>query len=234
METQPRTTLILMVEDNPDVSRINRKLLIRRGFDVISAVTLAEARSALAQNKPDLILLDIILPDGSGLAFIGEIREVTTAPIILLTSMSEGEDIYRGLMTGADDYMTKPYRIDELYARIVAQLRRVTLHSREDKRELKRAGLVLDLVAGQAFAGGQNLMLGPKEFALLQMLIRNEGETLSREHLYEEIWKQPAVDTRSVHTHISRLRGKLKASGARMMINSHRGKGYSIHEMDKA
>ncbi len=118
------TPLILMTEDNKDVLRLNSRALLRVGFCVICAETLAETEKALSTSVPDIIILDILLPDGSGMDFLPRLRELSRAPVLFLTSLQEHEDMLRGLEAGGDDYMTKPYRLDELIARVNVLWRR--------------------------------------------------------------------------------------------------------------
>jgi DNA-binding response OmpR family regulator len=116
---------VLLVEDNPKLNEINRRALEKAGCAVLTALTLHEARAYMAQNAPDVILLDVMLPDGDGINFCGEIRDATDAHILFLTSKTEYENRVRGLETGGDDYITKPYKLEEMLARVNAALRRL-------------------------------------------------------------------------------------------------------------
>ncbi|KMZ53972.1 response regulator transcription factor [Dorea sp. D27] len=215
---------VLMVEDNEHVQVINRIVLEREGCTVLSAVSLAGARRVLAEHPAiDIAVLDILLPDGNGLAFIPELREATSAPVLLLTSKRDYEDMVRGLTGGADDYMTKPYRVEELLARMVA-----LLHRRDAAREsalLMRGALALDMVAQRAFLHGEDILLSPREFGVLCYLIQHEGEGISAGQLYETVWMLPANgNVSAAKTVISRLRKKLEGSG--YAITSGWGVGY--------
>ena len=167
--------IALMVEDNEHVLALNRSVLEREGCTVLPAGNLAGARRALAEHpNPDIVVLDILLPDGNGLAFIPELRETTPAPVLMLTSKRDYADMVKGLTGGADDYMTKPYRVEELLARMVA-----LLHRRDAAREgalLTRGALALDMVAQRAFLHGEDILLKPREFAALCYLMQHEGE----------------------------------------------------------
>lgn len=216
--------IVLMVEDNEHVRALNRSVLEREGCTVLSAVSLAAARRALAEHTAiDIVVLDIMLPDGNGLDFIPELREATSAPVLMLTSKRDYADMVKGLTGGADDYMTKPYRVEELLARLVA-----LLHSRETARTntlLTRGRLALDTVAQRAFLNGEDILLQPREYAILYYLILHEGEGTSAERLYEKVWKLPmGGNANAVKTAVSRLRKKLEGSG--YTIASGWGTGY--------
>lgn len=215
---------ILMVEDNEHVLELNRAVLVRAGYSVVQAVSLADARGVLERHPAvDIVVLDILLPDGNGLDFIPELRKETAAPVLMLTSKRDYTDMVRGLTGGADDYMTKPYRVEELLARIVA-----LLHKRDMARknsELALGPLTIDTVAQRAFLHGKDLLLQPREYAALYCLIQYEDEGITAEQLYEKVWKLPSNgSTSAVKTVISRLRRKLSGSG--YTITSGWGGGY--------
>ena len=206
---EKKTPVILMVEDNEHVRALNCSVLERAGYRVLTAKSLAETRRILA-GKPgiSLVVLDILLPDGNGLAFISELRQSTQAPVLLLSSRRDYEDIVNGLTGGADDYMTKPYRIEELLARIVGLLRR--REAMCPPAEVARGPLVMDTVAQRGFLFDRDMLLQPREYAILLFLIQNEGRGISAEQLYEAVWKLPAAgNAGAVRTAVSRLRRKL-------------------------
>jgi DNA-binding response OmpR family regulator len=198
--------LILLVEDNEQILQGNERMLKRRGYAVAAALSLAEARQRLTERMPDVIVLDIMLPDGSGLNFMRELRQKSNVPILFLTGLTTPEDVIRGLSGGGDDYITKPYDFGVFLARIEALLRR----SAHIPQALIKGALHLDIMANRAFLDGNDLLLTPKEFSLLLLMAQNEGRLLSAEYLYEAIWKQPpAVDSSALKTAVSRLRKKL-------------------------
>jgi DNA-binding response OmpR family regulator len=210
-----------LVEDNPAVQRNNRAILARRGYSVREASDLTQARAAVAEEEPDAIILDIMLPDGSGLDFLTELRRGSRIPALMLTALGTPADIARGLRAGGDDYLPKPYDLDVFLARVEALLRR----ARQVPESVVAGRLHLDVTAGQAFCNGADLLLTQKEFALLLLLAQNENKTLDAEYLYERIWKRPAVgDTQAVKTVVSRLRAKLARTG--YTIVAARGEGY--------
>ncbi len=222
--------VVFMIEDDLSMRELNRRTLARRGIDTVCAETLKEARSLLREPF-DLILLDLLLPDGNGLDFVPEIRAVTAVPILMLTSKREDEDIVKGLLGGGDDYMTKPFRNEELYARIVALLRRVELAETRG-REITKGLLKLDTVAGRATLSGEDIQLAPKEFAVLLLLMQNEGKVFTAEKLYEAVWKLPmASDDHSLKNAVYRLRKKLESGGSDYGITAARGEGYCFEKV---
>ncbi|MDR2565837.1 MAG: response regulator transcription factor [Bifidobacteriaceae bacterium] len=216
---------ILLVEDNLEIQRANARLLQLSGYAVATAFDLAGARAAVASAAPDLVVLDILLPDGSGVAFCEEIRRVTDVPVLFLSALGETGDVVEGLRAGGDDYLPKPYHYDELTARIEALLRR----ARPVWAPTVRVGLIeVDLVSRRASANGRDLLLAPKEFALLEILARRAGQYVSGAELYERAWgMDPADDVRTVWDHMSRLRRKIGAN-AGVRFENARGKGYRI------
>ena len=204
--TVSQNPLILLVEDNDQILNGNARMLKRRGYAISTALTLAQARIHLAERIPDAVVLDIMLPDGSGLDFIREIRRESNVPILLLTGLTTPDDVVRGLSKGGDDYLAKPYDFSVLLARIEALLRRAG----HIPKILAKGALQLDLIAFRAFLNGIDMLLSPKEFALLLLMVQNEGRSLSTKYLSDAIWKQPLIeDSSTVKTVISRLRHKL-------------------------
>ncbi len=213
--------LILLVEDNEQILRGNARMLRRRGYDVTSAATLREARERMAEAAPDVAVLDIMLPDGSGLDFMRELRRNGNIPVLLLTGLTAPEDIVRGLTEGGDDYLTKPYDFTVLLARIEALMRRAG----RVPDVLLKGSLKLDIVAGQAFVGDGNILLTQKEFSLLLFLVENEGSPMQTDLIYKRVWKQPmANDDGALKNVVYKLRKKLTGSG--YTIVNMRGEGY--------
>ena len=214
---------VLLVEDNTELNDNNARALKMLGYDVYGALTLAAARGFLAGNDPDIILLDVILPDGDGMDFCGEIRGSTRAHILFLTAKTEQADILRGLALGGDDYITKPFHPKELHARAEAVMRRRSMSMAE--QIIKKGALTLDVVAAQAYVEGTDLLLRPREFALLLLLAQNEGEIMDAETLYEKAWGRPlAGDRNTLQVTVSKIRKKIAPAG--YDIAGVRGKGY--------
>jgi len=215
---------ILLVEDNEQLNTSNSRALALRGYMVTTALTISQARAALNQSSPDIILLDVELPDGDGIAFCKEIRKKTTAHIIFLTAKTQHEQIMQGLHYGGDDYITKPFHPEELLARIDAAMRR---HQMEKApiQIIKKGILTLDLLANQALINDEDLALTPKEFSLLLLFAQNEEQLISAKNVYEKAWKLPLADDKnSLKVAISRLRPKIELAG--YAISSLRGQGY--------
>ncbi len=217
---------ILLVEDNEQIMRGNERMLIRRRYEVVTALTLGEARKAVEAQMPDLIVLDIMLPDGSGLDFMGELRRYSKIPVLLLTGLTTNEDVVRGLTAGGDDYLAKPYDFGVLMARVEALLRR----SEQIPEKLTRDRLSLDVAAGVATLDGTDLLLTQKEFALLMIFTQNEERFISAEYLYEKVWKQPMLgDNQALKKTVFNLRKKIENSG--WCIECSRGEGYCFERL---
>jgi len=216
---------ILLVEDNPKVMRNNTTLLKSRGARVMTAGNLNEARLKLSEQLPDLVVLDIMLPDGSGLDFLRELRRQSTLPVLLLTAKGKSEDVVTGLSLGADDYIAKPYDLNEFAARIDALIRRAGML----KESVNIGSLRFDLLSNQAFLDGKDLLLTQKEFALLLLLAQNERKTLSAEYLYEKVWGRPMNgNTSALRAHVSCLKKKISDLTDDVIIAFSRNEGYSM------
>ncbi|MDR1159001.1 MAG: response regulator transcription factor [Oscillospiraceae bacterium] len=213
--------LVLLVEDNRRVQMNNKEILERHGYNIILAMNLAEARAAVRTRMPDVIVLDIALPDGNGLDFLEELRKTSGVPVLVLTADQTPEKSSESLDMGSDDFLRKPYVLKELRARVDALMRRA---ARVPETVVKGL-LKLDVVAGQAFCGGEDLLLTQKEFSLLLLLAQNEGKTVSAEYLYGKIWKTPmGGDKNTVQVTVSKLRKKLEPHGYDIAVI--RGRGY--------
>lgn len=229
------TWTILLVEDDKNIQRTNRRILEREGFTVLCAGTLKEALEMLEGNKPDALVLDIMLPDGNGLAFCEKIRPHTPVPVLFLTALDEKSEIIEGLVAGGNDYITKPYDVDEFVARVKAQLRlaKMNRQASEKLKTLSRGPLTLDIVALRAYLDGSDMMLSAREFSVLLFLLRNEGKTLSAEEIYEGAWDQPmAGSASSLWKCISRLKSKLAPSEGVVSLMNFRNRGYLLEILD--
>ena len=222
--------IVLLIEDNEKLNTANARALKLRGYEVHSALTLGMARTKLSQIEPDIILLDVMMPDGDGFDFCEEIRSQTQAHILFLTAKSEHTDRVRGFGAGGDDYIMKPFHPEELMARIAAAMRRRGMDRIPIQTLIITKGnLTLDIIALQAFIDGNNLNLSPKEFALLLLFAQNENITMSANYLYREVWKVPINDDKNaVQATISRLRKKIEPTG--YDIYMMRGKGYTFEK----
>ena len=216
---------ILLVEDNPKVIRNNITVLKSRSAMVLSAENLTEARDILKSALPDAAVIDIMLPDGSGLDLLREIRSVSNLPILLLTAKGESQDVVTGLSHGADDYLAKPYDLNVFTARLDALLRR----ARTVNENIAVGLLRFDLLSHQASYGGKDLLLTQKEFALLLLLAQNEKKTLSFDYLFEKVWgKSLNGDTSALRMQISNLKKKIAVVTENILIETSHGEGYCL------
>lgn len=206
-------SVILVVEDEPSyVEALNVGLTVE-GFVVVSAGTLSEGRTLLASTKPDLILLDLMLPDGSGIDFCREVQNSTRTPVIMVTARTSEVDVVLGLEIGAADYVTKPYRLRELIARMRAVLRRP--QSSTDDEVITFGDLRLDLVRRSLTRAGQEIELSRKEFDLLALFASRLSQVVTREVCLDTLWwGSELTDTRTLDTHVKRLRQKIELDPA--------------------
>lgn len=207
-----QSQLILIVEDDQEMARLNARLLTRRGYAVLAAHTAGEARSFVREAAPDLFVLDVELPDGDGFSLCEEFRQGTDTPVLFLTGKTETKDKVTGLGIGGDYYLTKPYDRDEFLAVVQSLLSREA-RTREKITKLSvitRGPLTIKLTEHKAYVDGRDAELTSKEFDLLLYLVQNEDKELSGEQLYEGVWKKPiGVDTGVIRKHISEIRKKL-------------------------
>ena len=199
---------LLMVEDDTDVMEINREYFEGKGYDTVCAPTLAKARFLLEEHAPDLILLDVMMPDGSGFDYCTELRKKTNAPIIFLTCRDENESVVKGLLRGGDDNVTKPYDLNILNARVAAHLRRAGIMT---AGKIELSPLVVDFLSGEATLNGEHIPLTLKELQLLGCFALFAGRRLSCEEIYRRAWGEASGGTSgSIKTHVANLRKKLK------------------------
>ncbi len=223
MNNEKKNKRILLVEDNEKILNGNKRMLSWEGYTVDTATTIEAARVCISANTPHIIILDIMLPDGSGLDFMKSLRRSSASdiPILLLTGLGGQEDIIKGLSDGSDDYMTKPYDFPVLLARIEALLRR----SMRVPQFVESDSLVLDITADVATLHDVDLLLTKKEFATLLILTQNTGRYVDCEYLYERVWKMPyAENSNALKSTIKRLRTKLQ--GSEYIIEWSRDEGY--------
>lgn len=218
--------VILLVEDNLDILKTNRRMLELSGYTVETATNLRDARKSMDKTPPDLIVLDIMLPDSSGLEFCAEIRERgVSVPVLFLTALGEDSDVVTGLRAGGDDYMSKPYDYEVLLARIEALLRRTQQESADHI-----GPFYIDRIARRVYRNGEDMLLKPRELSLFCLLVENPNVFFSPGTLYERIWGgNAAEDVRTVYAHVSSLRKKLELyGGSTLEIEQKRGKGYRL------
>ncbi|WP_111978394.1 phosphate regulon transcriptional regulator PhoB [Algibacillus agarilyticus] len=221
---------ILIVEDEAPIREMLSFVLEQKGFQVDEAEDYHEALSKVAEPYPDLILLDWMIPGGSGIQVAKQIKSdefTRNIPIIMLTARGEEEDKIRGLDVGADDYITKPFSPKELVARIKAVLRRALPTSTEEPLEIQ--GLKLDPVTHRVTADETEFNIGPTEFKLLHFFMSHPERVYSREQLLDNVWgRNVYVEDRTVDVHIRRLRKAISPKGHDRLIQTVRGAGYRL------
>jgi two-component system phosphate regulon response regulator PhoB len=226
---------ILIVEDEVAIITMLRYTLERDGYRIVEARDGEEALIVAAEEAPDLILLDWALPNLSGIEVCRRLRaraETRNTPIIMLTARGEESDRIRGLDTGADDYVVKPFSVTEMSARIRAVLRRIRPALAEETASF--GDIAIDRVARRVRRNSREVHLGPTEYKLLDHLIQHPGRVFSREQLLDAVWGSDVyVEARTVDVHIGRLRKSLIADGERDPIRTVRSAGYSLDEQLK-
>ena len=227
-----RKPLILIVEDDEDMARLNTRLLKRQGYDALVAFSAAEARKLFLEQKPDLYVLDVMLPDGDGLSLCQEIRSKHDEPVLFLTGKAETSDVIDGLDSGGDYYLAKPYDRKEFIAVVKSLLRRKqqTQKKLEEAYIIERGPLTLRVPERIAYVNGKNAELTPKEFAVLLILVQNENREVSYDHMYQKVWGDAMNnDVNALRQHISRMRKKIGEENTDAFnIFTEHGKGYTF------
>ncbi len=224
------TPYIMIAEDEESVVELLRYNLERQGYEVAAAQDGEEAVVMIEERVPDLLLLDWMLPKVSGIEICRRVRngaETANLPIIMLTARTEETDRIRGLDTGADDYVSKPFSTTELMARIRAVMRRIRPGLVEDQVQV--GDIVIDRTAHSVLRSGEEIHLGPTEFRLLDYLMQHPGRVFSREQLLDSVWGSDVyVEARTVDVHVGRLRKALKRTGGEDPIRTVRSAGYAL------
>lgn len=217
---------ILIVEDDKDLQKGLRTILFENNYLAESVYDGAKALRKIEQSLPDLVVLDLGLPDISGETVCAKIKKnFPELPVIILTARDTTEDIVHGLNIGADDYIPKPFKEEELIARIKARLRR----GRDSLTKLKAGNLELDTQKIQVRRAGKEIRLTQKEFLLLEYLMRNKGRVLSREMILDRVWSYASeVESRVVDVYVGYLRKKIDGQFEKKLIHCVRGFGYMI------
>jgi DNA-binding response OmpR family regulator len=214
---------ILLVEDNEAIQQINKEMLEEEGgYTVSLAMNLAEARESIKQSAPALIVLDLMLPDGSGLDFLKELRQVgSDIPVLILTALSESGDEVKGIREGGDDYVAKPYDSEVLLVRIEKLLNQKlkadervkdAVAQTQNAADVAEYGLLtVNNITQRAKLDGEDANLTPKEFSVLAYLLKNMGKKITPEEIYEGVWGQDSINNAgAIKVHISGIRKKLK------------------------
>ena len=227
--------VILTVEDDVDLAQLNARLLRRQGYDVLVAYSISEARALIKDIKPDMFILDIQLPDGDGMSLCKELRMDSDAPILFLTGMTETEDKVTGLGAGGDYYITKPYDKSEF----LAVVRRLILKEEQMRDRIagssiiEKGSLTLNIDERKAYINGEDAGLAPKEFAILALMVKNEGKELTYEYLYKNVWGVSMNNNpTALRKQVSRMKKKIDENNAKdfAIFNEH-GIGYTFIEM---
>ena len=234
--TEPMTHRILVVDDEPDITALVAYHLAKAGYRVSTAANGTDALKSATEQRPDVIVLDLMLPGLSGLDVLQALRkqeDTRDVGVIMLTARREEADRIRGLTLGADDYLTKPFSPNELTLRVAAIIRRLAAPSVSGGSQLVAGSITVDRSAHRVTVEGQELPLTATEYKLLLTLLERRGRVQTRPQLLEIVWDaQPDIQTRTVDMHVQRLRTKLGEAGDQ--IETVRGFGYRFKSPDKA
>lgn len=222
---------LLVVEDDEATREFVTHALVQAGFTVDAAALAGQAEKMVLEGAHDVLIVDLILPDRDGLELIQRLRaQGAKTPVLILSARRSVDERISGLEKGADDYMTKPFAIQELLARVRALLRRSLPRNPESTR-LRVRDLELDLIRREALRGGVEIQLTQQEFALLEYLMRSAGRVVTRSMLLDHVWKMRIdASTNVVDVHIHRLRSKVDANAQQALIRTIRGVGYLLME----
>ena len=222
---------VLLIEDEPQMRRFLRAALGNQHYDLVEAATGREGLAQAAGRNPALILLDLGLPDTDGLTVTREIRAWSTTPIIVISARGQEQDKVAALDAGADDYLTKPFGVEELLARMRVAMRHAALASGGSAEPVfEAAGVRVDLATRQVFKDGMEVHLTPLEFKLLQTMIRHAGKVLTHRHLLKEVWGINAINQNHyLRVYITQLRHKLEQDPAQpRLLQTETGVGYRL------
>ncbi|MGH9054782.1 MAG: response regulator transcription factor [Acidimicrobiales bacterium] len=224
-------TSVLLIEDDPNIVDLVRSNLVVRGFDTVVSADGARALQLLDTEGPDIVLLDLMLPDVDGFELCRQIRERSQVGVIVVSARGGERDKVSALNVGADDYMTKPFSIEELLARITATLRRTRVIDTADAAppQVRVGTLEIDLAGSEVTRDGVPVHLTPTEFALLRELVTHRGKVLTHAHLLRRVWG-PGYETETeyLRVYVRRLRAKLEADGEQPLITTSPRVGYRI------
>jgi len=222
--------LVLVVEDEAQVRRFLRAALSSRGYRLVEATGVREAEQLATSHNPDVYLLDLGLPDGDGVDLARRLREWTKAPIIVLSARGREEDKVNALDAGADDYLTKPFGVNELMARLRVALRHAQAGAAEPT-VLEAGPLRIDLARREVTVDGREVRLTPTEYRILALLGRHAGKVLTHRQILREVWGPNATEAHYVRVHMAELRKKIEADPARpRLLVTEPGVGYRLRD----
>ena len=217
---------ILIVEDEPTVSGFLEEALQESGYVTTVAANAAAAAEAFAASAPDLVVLDVMLPDEDGFTVLRRVRKESSVPVLMLTARDATDDRVKGLDAGADDYLAKPFKLEELLARVRALLRRGGAAA-----TVFRVGdLEIDTATRRVHRGGRLVFLSETEYRLLEILARADGGPVSKNEILREVWGNAGRDPNVVEVYVSYLRSKLDREGSPRIVQTVRSKGYALRE----
>jgi two-component system KDP operon response regulator KdpE len=224
---------ILVVDDEPAIRRLLRNTLSVQDFHVVEAATGREALDSARRDKPDLVILDLGLPDIDGMEVIRTLRAKSQVPIVVLSSRGDEKGKVTALDLGADDYVTKPFGVDELMARIRAALRH-RLQEQGSAPVFRSGALTVDLVHRRVSVGGHDVRMSPKEYEILRQFVMHAGKVLTHRHLLREVWGgEDSADVQALRVFIRQLRQKIEADPERPRhIVTEPGVGYRLQHME--
>ncbi|MEU0544109.1 response regulator [Nocardia sp. NPDC005978] len=224
----PAPTKVLVVDDEPQILRALRINLSVRGYEVTTAATGAAALRAAAEKHPDVVILDLGLPDMDGIEVLAGLRGWTSTPVIVLSARTDSSDKVEALDAGADDYVTKPFGMDELLARLRAAVRRSATGTDAVEPIVETASFTVDLAAKKVTKAGRDVHLTPTEWGMLEMLVRNRGKLVGRKEILREVWGPSyATETHYLRVYLAQLRRKLEDDPAQPKhLLTEAGMGY--------
>jgi two-component system response regulator MprA len=216
---------ILVIDDDPKIVSVLRRALAYAGYPVTTALNAAEGLARALEDPPGLVILDVMLPDLSGFEVCRRLRQGSDVPILMLTARDEVEDRVHGLDQGADDYLVKPFALQELLARVRTLLRR----TRPEPKVLRYADLALDTGTRETHRSGREITLSAKEYELLSLFLRNPRQVLTRDMIMEHVWGYDfSGESNVLEVYVGYLRSKLEAGGEARLIHTVRGAGYVL------
>ncbi|MBU9737269.1 response regulator transcription factor [Diplocloster agilis] len=224
-----QTKKVMLVDDEPDLLKMVSAILADDGFEnIVAAATVKAAVNVCKEEKPDLLILDVMLPDGDGFSLMRQIRQFTNVPVIFLTAKDEAADKLAGLGLGADDYIVKPFLPQELLLRVYAILRRCY---KEESNIIKLEGCTVDFSRAEVKRDGKTIPLTAKEHVLLETLARNEGKIVTLDALCEALWgDNPFGYENSLNAHVRRIREKIEVSPSKpVSLITIKGLGYKLN-----
>ncbi|MBZ4686426.1 MAG: two-component system, OmpR family, alkaline phosphatase synthesis response regulator PhoP [Clostridia bacterium] len=223
---------ILIVDDEENIVELIEYNLKNAGFKTICAMNGEDALELAGKENPDLIILDVMMPSMDGFDVVRALRRESKVPVLMLTARTDEFDRVLGLELGADDYLTKPFSMRELIARVKAILRRTEKEQKEEKNQIKAGPIFMDIDSHKVFVNEEEIQLTAKEYELLKLFITNKGRVFTREELLDKLWGYDYYgDTRTIDVHVRHLREKLETDSKKPeYIKTVRGVGYKFEE----